>query len=201
MRITTVLWMILGATLVLPTILTAQSDTVKYVPRVRYPVLDQIEDRADSLQAIRDSITDAIRELQDSLATKADDERRRLRFDFTGITKPASPEIFQTPFHFAPVGQDLTGTCWCFAGTSFLESEICRLTGLEIDLSEMYTVYYEYVEKARYFVQRRGDYDMGEGGFARRRPVRRILRSDRRREVQSCVLVPRSATVSGVCQA
>ncbi len=163
MRISTFISMVLGAALCMSITVRAQTDKVEYVPRLKYPVLDEIEDRADSLQAIRDSVTDDIRAVQDSLAEKKDDDSRRLRFAFTGVVKPASPDVFTTPFHFPPIAQDLTGTCWCFAGTSFLESEICRLTGEEIKLSEMHTVYYEYVEKARYFARRRGDYDMGEG--------------------------------------
>lgn len=38
------------------------------------------------------------------------------------------------------ISQGRTGTCWSFSSTSFLESEIIRLTGKPIDLSEMYTV-------------------------------------------------------------
>ena len=35
------------------------------------------------------------------------------------------------------ISQDRTGTCWSFSTSSFLESEIIRLTGKKIDLSEM----------------------------------------------------------------
>ena len=44
--------------------------------------------------------------------------------------------------------QNKSGTCWCFAGTSFFEDEILRKTGMELDLSEMFTVRYCYEEKA-----------------------------------------------------
>jgi bleomycin hydrolase len=53
--------------------------------------------------------------------------------------------------------------CWCFSTTSFLESEIYRLTKREVKLSELYTVYWEYVEKARGYVRSRGDQAFGEG--------------------------------------
>ncbi|MBT8321143.1 MAG: aminopeptidase, partial [Eudoraea sp.] len=46
------------------------------------------------------------------------------------------------------ISQGRTGTCWSFSGTSFLESEIIRLTGEQIDLSEMYTVRNTYPKKA-----------------------------------------------------
>ena len=45
---------------------------------------------------------------------------------------------------------------------SFFESEIYRLSQREIKLSEMYTVYWEYVEKARRFVRQRGDSHFGQ---------------------------------------
>ena len=36
--------------------------------------------------------------------------------------------------------QNRTGTCWCFAGTSFFEDEIMRQGGDSLDLSEMFSV-------------------------------------------------------------
>ncbi|MCD6379121.1 peptidase C1, partial [bacterium] len=92
------------------------------------------------------------------------DNREKLRFDFVDVTKPDSPEAFKAPFHFDPVPQYYTGTCWCFCTTSFMESEIARLTGRKIKLSEMYTVYWEYVEKARGYIQKRGNQPFEQGG-------------------------------------
>ena len=86
-----------------------------------------------------------------------------LTTDFSQIEKPESPEACHPLFHFPPIRQDTTGTCWAFSGTSFLESEIYRLHGTKIKLSEMYTVYWEYVEKARRFVQQKGKSFFGEG--------------------------------------
>jgi bleomycin hydrolase len=56
--------------------------------------------------------------------------------------------------------------CWCFATTSYFESEIYRLSKRQIKLSELYTVYWEYVEKARRFVRERGKSAFGEGSEA-----------------------------------
>ena len=36
--------------------------------------------------------------------------------------------------------QSATGTCWCFATTSFMESELLRMGKGEYDLSEMFVV-------------------------------------------------------------
>jgi len=64
------------------------------------------------------------------------------------------------------ISQGRTGTCWSFSSTSFLESEIMRLTGKEIDLSEMYTVRNTYPKKAENFVMRQGKAQFSEGGLA-----------------------------------
>ena len=69
-------------------------------------------------------------------------------------------------WHFPPLSQGATGTCWCFATISFLESEINRISGQEIKLSEMYVVYWEYVERARAFVENSGDVYFAQGSEA-----------------------------------
>lgn len=81
----------------------------------------------------------------------------------------------QEPYQFTEVidleatpviSQGRTGTCWSFSSTSFLESEIIRLTGQQIDLSEMYTVRNTYPKKADNFVMRQGKAQFSEGGLA-----------------------------------
>ena len=37
--------------------------------------------------------------------------------------------------HTSVKDQGNSGSCWCFATTSFIESELMRLKGFEIDLS------------------------------------------------------------------
>lgn len=64
------------------------------------------------------------------------------------------------------ISQGNTGTCWSFSSTSFLESEIIRLGGTPIDLSEMYTVRNTYPLKAENFVMRDGKAQFDEGGLA-----------------------------------
>jgi len=90
-------------------------------------------------------------------------ERTYLSADFSEISKPSFLDQFTTHFHKPPIRQYWTGTCWCFATTSLLESELKRLGKGEIKLSEMFTVYWEYVEKARYFIQNKGDMHLGQG--------------------------------------
>lgn len=64
------------------------------------------------------------------------------------------------------ISQGNTGTCWSFSSTSFLESEIIRLTGKKIDLSEMYQVRNTYPVKAENYIMRQGKSQFGEGGLA-----------------------------------
>jgi bleomycin hydrolase len=64
------------------------------------------------------------------------------------------------------ISQGNTGTCWSFSASSFLESEIIRLTGKRIDLSEMYTVRQTYNDKAWNYVMRQGKAQFSQGGLA-----------------------------------
>lgn len=64
------------------------------------------------------------------------------------------------------ISQGNTGTCWSFSTSSFLESEIMRLTGKRIDLSEMYTVRQTYPKKAWSYVMRQGKTQFSQGGLA-----------------------------------
>lgn len=64
------------------------------------------------------------------------------------------------------ISQDITGTCWSFSTSSFLESEIIRLTGKKIDLSEMYQARTTYPLKAENYVLRQGKANFSEGALA-----------------------------------
>jgi len=72
------------------------------------------------------------------------------------VKAPAEISAFDTAFHLPPVDQGDTSACWCFSTVSFLESEAARLGLPSVRLAMMYPMYYGYVEKARYFVQTRG---------------------------------------------
>lgn len=86
-----------------------------------------------------------------------------LKMDQTGIDVPKSVSEFKTIFYQKPESQGETGTCWCFSTTSFFESEIKRISNQDIQLSELYTVYWQYVEKAKEFVRTRGTSLFDEG--------------------------------------
>ncbi len=141
----------------------AQQDSAKFVPRIKNPLIKIIEKHADSLKAASDSVTAAIQKRQKTEKDLKDSTATELRFDISRIVRPNSPDEFSSVFHFPPTPQDWTGNCWAFAGTSFFESEIFRLSGRKIRLSEMYTVYFEYIEKVRRYVRERGESAVGSG--------------------------------------
>lgn len=85
------------------------------------------------------------------------------KVDLTGMDLPTDLTQYKQVWHNQPISQGNTGTCWCFSTTSFYESEVKRVSGKEVKLSEIFSVYWQYVERARYFVQHRGVMAMGEG--------------------------------------
>ncbi|MDE7155702.1 MAG: aminopeptidase, partial [Muribaculaceae bacterium] len=62
--------------------------------------------------------------------------------------------------------QNKSGTCWCFAGTSFFEDEIIRKGGKPLDLSEMFTVRQCYIDKADKYIRTGGNINFAQGGSA-----------------------------------
>ena len=69
---------------------------------------------------------------------------RRLSLDFSTLERPHGPAEFKTIWHFPPKRQWWTNTCWSFSTTSFMESELKRIHGKELKLSEMFTVYWDW---------------------------------------------------------
>ncbi len=92
--------------------------------------------------------------------------RKSFKVDVSGMDLPKSVNEFKSYWYNEPVSQGNTGTCWSFSTTSFLESEVYRLHNKKVKLSEMYTVYWEYTEKAKRFVEERGNSEFGEGSEA-----------------------------------
>lgn len=93
------------------------------------------------------------------------------------ITAFAQNEVVPQPYEYkftivkehgaTPVkDQAKTGTCWCFAMTSFMESELIRLGKGEHDLSEMFVVRHNYVRRIKDNLIRRGKGNVGPGSIA-----------------------------------
>ena len=56
-----------------------------------------------------------------------------------------------------------SGTCWSFAGLSFVEAELLRTTGKFYDISEMFIVNHTYSDKASKYVRLNGYLNFGAG--------------------------------------
>ena len=98
---------------------------------------------------------------------KPEEVRKSFVIDLTSASLPNKVDLYKNQqWRNEPISQGSTGTCWCFSTTSFLESEIYRIHKMKVKLSEMHTVYWEYVEKARRYIQERGNSAFGQGSEA-----------------------------------
>ena len=86
--------------------------------------------------------------------------------------KNTSPQKTEEGYKFTPVvelkatsvkNQASSGTCWCFATTSFIESELLRMGKGEYDLSEMFIVRDNYTDKLKDNFLRQGKGNLGQG--------------------------------------
>ncbi|MFH1844550.1 MAG: C1 family peptidase [bacterium] len=145
------------------TVIAGAGDQPIYRPAKQYPVLEEIEAERAAAAAVRDSLQGLVETRYAEEADRKEETELELRLDWSDIKVPESPQVFRANWHFPPIPQYYTGTCWAFCSTSFLESEIQRLSGREIKLSEMWTVYWEYVEKARRFLSECGHSPLEEG--------------------------------------
>ena len=59
--------------------------------------------------------------------------------------------------------QNRSSTCWCYSALSFVESEILRTKGLELDLSEMFVVGKSYRDRAVKYVRLDGHLNFAAG--------------------------------------
>ena len=78
-----------------------------------------------------------------------------------------APEYEFTTIKENPVtsikNQYRSGTCWCFSALSFVESEILRTKGYELDLSEMFVVGKSYRDRAVKYVRLDGHLNFAAG--------------------------------------
>ena len=88
---------------------------------------------------------------------------KRFVMDQLGMDLPNDQNLYKTVWSNPTVSQGNTGTCWCFSTTSFYETEELRLYNKQVAMSQIYWVYCEYIEKARRFVEKRGNSAFAEG--------------------------------------
>lgn len=75
---------------------------------------------------------DIIKKEVEEFEKKAPETKKVFMLDFSNINIPKTIAEFKPVWHNEPVMQSWTGTCWAFASTSFLESEVYRLNKKEI---------------------------------------------------------------------
>src|SRR5690606_23809383 len=59
--------------------------------------------------------------------------------------------------------QGSAGTCWSYAGASFVESEMMRMGKKPVDLAEIFNARYVYLGKARNYILFNGNLGLGDG--------------------------------------
>jgi len=137
---------------------------VVYKKKTKFPVLDSIKGNRKKIADEKEKITQLIVKKNEKLKKDETDASKSLSTDLTGVFPPASVKAFKSVFHFKPVAQFYTSTCWSFSATSFFESEIYRIHKKKIKLSEMWTVYHEILAKAERFIKERGYSSFSGGG-------------------------------------
>jgi bleomycin hydrolase len=135
----------------------------RYETRYHDPMMEEIRERDKKWKESRDAETGEIRKRQKDKKEKERLEEQELVSSLPAKERPASPEVFGQVFHLPPAPQYYTGTCWSYASTSFLESEVLRISKKKVKLSEMATVYFEYLAKASRFIRERGDSLLAQG--------------------------------------
>ncbi|MFA8298618.1 MAG: C1 family peptidase [Hyphomicrobiales bacterium] len=112
----------------------------------------------------QNSILKDIRHVDKQKEVKKMDKRANMVQDLKNV--PTKVADYKNQWHNPTISQGNTGSCWAFSTTSFYETEVKRINKLEVKLSEMYTVYWEYVEKAMGFVESRGNTIFEQGSEA-----------------------------------
>ncbi|HLN20283.1 MAG TPA: C1 family peptidase [Bacteroidales bacterium] len=92
-----------------------------------------------------------------SYAQKKDAAEIKTGYKFTPVTELKATSVKD---------QASTKTCWSFATTSFIESELLRMGKGEYDLSEMYIVRYNYIDKLHDNFLKQGNGNLGQGSLS-----------------------------------
>ncbi len=116
--------------------------------------------------------------LKDVTAVKKEqnpvEKEKYFMMDQSNLDLPNKVNLYKREWAEPVISQGNAGTCWAYSTISFYESEVKRITGKEVKLSEIFVAYWEYVEKAKRFVEERGNsvFDEGSEGNA----VTRIIK-------------------------
>ena len=89
-----------------------------------------------------------------AISASAQEKPKALEYEFTTVKENPITSI---------KNQYRSGTCWCFSALSFVESEILRTKGYELDLSEMFVVGKSYRDRAVKYVRLDGHLNFAAG--------------------------------------
>ena len=89
-----------------------------------------------------------------SYAASAQEASKAPEYEFTVVKENPVTSI---------KNQYRSGTCWCYSALSFIESEILRTKGQEVDLSEMFVVGKSYHDRAVKYVRVDGHLNFAAG--------------------------------------
>ena len=109
----------------------------------------------------QNSILKDVRAVEESM--KVEEKEKIFKADLSGKKLPNKIDLYKSAWCTPQISQGNTGTCWCYSTSSFFESEVKRIHNKDVKLSETFTVYCEYIEKARRFIQKRGDSHFTQG--------------------------------------
>ncbi len=109
----------------------------------------------------QNSILKDVRNVNKKLEKK--ELHKRFQMDQSAYNIPLKVSDYKSVWANPVISQGNAGTCWAFSTVSFLESEVYRINKKKVKLSEIYTAYWEYVEKAKGFVETRGKSLFSEG--------------------------------------
>lgn len=101
--------------------------------------------------------------VDDSLEMEVEQASIRFNMDQSGMDLPNDRSLYQSVWTQPTESQGNTGTCWSFSTTACYESEVYRQSGKKVHISEIHTVYWEYVEKARRYIEQRSNSNFEEG--------------------------------------
>ncbi|MBN1116901.1 MAG: hypothetical protein JXA77_06845 [Bacteroidales bacterium] len=110
-----------------------------------------------------ESILKDVNAVNDAIENEDKQPYIRFNMDQSGLDLPNDNSLYKSVWTQATESQGNAGTCWAFSTTAFYESEVYRLQNKKVEISEIYTVYWEYIEKARRYIDKRGNSEFSEG--------------------------------------
>ncbi len=133
--------------------------TLVLISVVAYSALGQKKDKAVFEEYKAGFYQNFIMKDISAVEEKQNPEKKEKKFmmDHSELDLPNKVSLYKREWANPVISQGNAGSCWAYSTISMYETEVKRLSGKEVKLSEIFIVYWEYVEKARRFVTERGN--------------------------------------------